>query len=286
MSAEPIAAIALALAAAAVWGAGDFAGGLVTRRAPPGLVVSIAHGAGLLLLLIYLLAARVPLPGHHAVIFGLTGGIAGGLGLMAFYKALSLGEMGPLASLTGVLTALLPVAVSMLREGVPGPVTLAGFVAAVVAIWLIAYGPGGELHARGLSLAIAAGLCFGLMLVMLQISARGGVLWAMGLSRIGSTTTAICTAMIGGTWKPAPTKRLQWRRILPLAVAAGLLDTAGNLFYTFSAIKGRLDIAAVLSSLYPAGTILLAAWLLRERTTRTQALSMGIAMAAVVLISV
>ena len=77
----------------------------------------------------------------------------------------------------------------------------------------------------------------------------------------------------------------RWRPVLPLAAAAGILDTSGNLLYTMSSLAGRLDVAAVLSSLYPAGTILLAAWLLHERATRSQTVGMGLALLAVAMIS-
>jgi drug/metabolite transporter (DMT)-like permease len=78
---------------------------------------------------------------------------------------------------------------------------------------------------------------------------------------------------------------LRWGAIFPVAAAAGILDTAGNLLYTVSSLTGRLDVAAVLSSLYPAGTILLAVWLLRERATRGQTVGMALAIVAVVMIS-
>jgi drug/metabolite transporter (DMT)-like permease len=290
LSAESAGSIGFALAAAAVWGAADFTGGVVTRRVSPSYVVAIAHGSSLILILLYLFASQAGRPSSHAVLFGLAGGLAGGIGLMSLYEALSLGSMGLLASLTGVLTTLIPVAISFLREGKPRPITLVGFAVAIAAIWLIAHAPEGKPHPRGLGLATLAGLSFGFMLTMLKISARDGVFWAIGLSRIASTTIALIFSIVALTRTRrsgnAPSRGFPWLRILPLAVLAGVLDTSGNIFYTFSAVKGRLDVAAVLSSLYPAGTILLAAWLLRERTTRTQTLGMGLALAAVALISI
>ena len=101
MNAESAGSIGFALAAAAVWGAADFTGGVVTRRASPTYVVAIAHGSSLILVLLYLFASHAGRPSSHAVLFGLTGGLAGGIGLISLYEALSLGSMGLLAESAG-----------------------------------------------------------------------------------------------------------------------------------------------------------------------------------------
>jgi drug/metabolite transporter (DMT)-like permease len=157
-----------------------------------------------------------------------------------------------------------------------------------VAIWLIAYTPGNTAHPKGLWLAVLAGICFGILLVLLHNAAQDNVLWALTFSRVGSTSCAIALGSVmalRGTQAPASRSQAGWQAILPLAAAAGLLDTGGNLLYAFSSLAGRLDVAAVLSSLYPAGTILLAIWLLHERATRSQTIGMAFALVAVAMIS-
>lgn len=282
-------ASALALLAAAVWGTSDFCGGLVTRRATPALVLIIAHGLGLLALLLVLLVHPSGLPTGHTVVFGLLAGLAGGVGLLALYKGLSLGSMGLVAALSGVLTAAIPVVVSFFTEARPSLLKLAGFAVAGVAIWLIAYTPGTQPHPHGLGLAVLAGVCFGFLLIFLHIAGRDNVLWALTFSRVGSVSCAVVlmiltAAKLRSSSAPGSSGKF-WRSILPLAAVAGILDTTGNLLYTASSLTGRLDVTAVLSSLYPAGTILLAAFLLRERATRSQTVGITLAILAVALIS-
>ncbi len=147
----PGAATGLSLLAALSWGAGDFSGGFATRRASPFLVVCVAHGFSFLLLLAF--RGQAGPPNLQLARLGILAGIAGGVALIAFYQALSLGEMGVTAALGGVLSAAIPVGFSIVTVGSPKPLQLAGFAVAAVAIWLIAYAPGSQTHVRGLLLA-------------------------------------------------------------------------------------------------------------------------------------
>jgi drug/metabolite transporter (DMT)-like permease len=281
-------ASALALVAAALWGTSDFCGGIVTRRSSPAVVLMIAHGLGLLALLLALVVHPSALPTRHTVVFGLIAGLAGGIGLLALYKGLSLGSMGLVAALSGVLAAAVPVLVSLFTEARPSGLKLAGFGVAGVAIWLIAYTPGTAPHPHGLGLGVLSGICFGFLLTFLHVAGRDSVLWAMTFSRVGSVSCAVALGIATMRKLRANGPRqatFRWSAIIPLAAAAGILDTSGNLLYTASSLSGRLDVAAVLSSLYPAGTILLAAWLLHERATRSQTVGMTLAIVAVGMIS-
>lgn len=277
------------LGAGAVWGCADFAGGFVTRRTFPALVVSIAHGLSLIAILAVLLFAGTPLPSAQSILYGLISGAAGGIGLILFYEGLAIGAMGLTSALAGVLTAIIPVVYSYFQQGRPTPEQLAGFIIAIAAIWMIAYTPGGKPHPRGLGLAVGAGIGFGLLLIFLEKAGTQSVGWALAFSRVASASIAVTASAVilirrRGRVTHQPSHSV-WRRIVPLAALAGALDTSGNLLYTLSAVHGQLNIAAVLSSLYPGFTILLAAWLLRERTTRTQTLGMALALIAVALIS-
>ncbi len=294
----------LGLLAAATWGAADFAGGLATRRAAPSRVVLTAHGLSFLLLFAASLAMPAQLaPG--AAVYALLSGIAGGLGLMVFYEALALGVMGLAAALAGLLTAVLPVTLAFRSQGAPGPMQLAGFALAAVAIVLIAYAPpasGARTSRRALVFATVAGVGFGLQLVWLHAAsaphqpAAGSpaalMVRALMLSRVGGTLTALGAVLLARLRRQpflppaaAPTQVLQWLPLPALAALAGLLDTTGNGLYMLSSLGGRLDVAAVLSSLYPGGTILLAMLFLRERATRLQAAGMVLALGAVALIA-
>jgi drug/metabolite transporter (DMT)-like permease len=277
---------AFGLGTAALWGAADFTGGLVAKRAAPAFVVAVAHGLALIVLVAVALLFHIPLSSFG--LYPLLSGVLCGAGLIALYRALSLGSMGLSAAVSGVLTAVIPVLFSWFREGHAAPHDAIGFGVAAVAIWLVSYTPS-QPHPRGLALAVLAGLSFGVMLVLMHIAAAHGVLSALIAMRIASTSVAALSVLL--IWftqnrKESASVLFPAGKLLLLAMLAGVLDTSGNLLYLFASLVGRLDVAAVLSSLYPAGTMLLAAWLLKERATRAQTAGMALALAAVVLISI
>lgn len=281
----------LGLSAAAAWGAADFAGGLATKQATPAFVVAVAHGFSLVLL--YAAAFSLHAAGSGYNFYGFLSGIFCGVGLIALYAALSRGSMGLSAALSGVITAISPVVFSWFNEGHATPRRLVGFAVAAVAIWLVAYTPeqksASGSHPRALGLAVIAGLCFGAMLIFMHLAAADGILGPLISMRITSTSVGA----LAGIWywlahrrgTEASASGFPMGKMFVLALVAGTLDTSGNLLYLIASQAGRLDVSAVLASLYPAGTMLLAAWLLRERATRSQAAGMVLALAAVALIA-
>jgi drug/metabolite transporter (DMT)-like permease len=281
--------IGLGLAASAFWGTSDFLGGLATRKAHVVLVVALAHGLSLGLLLLIAFLTHPALPAERFALIGLCAGAFGGVALLLYYQALSLGEMGITTALTGLLTALVPVVYSFFAQGSPKLSQIAGFMLAAAAIALIAYKPAGAPRPLALGLATLAGLGFGVFLVVLKVGSAHGLLWPLIFSRVASATLAcgivIVVQLRNG--KDAMTWRMQARenRFFLIAGSAGVLEATGSLLYMRSAAEGRLDVAAVLASLYPVVTILLAAWFLKERTTSSQAFGMALALGAVVLVS-
>jgi drug/metabolite transporter (DMT)-like permease len=292
------ATIALSLLSAIIWGASDFLGGIAARRMPASVVVMLSHLLSLAMLVALALLTASPLPHGAAALYALTAGLAGGAGVMVLYKALALGGMGLTAAVSGVVTAALPVAWGLTSDGLPRRIQVCGFVVAAVSIWWIAAPPsiGKGSAARsasarqGILLGAIAGICFGALLILLKLAARGGVLWPLAYARLISASLAVAVTLYGARASNAAAARsaaLRWPgwSALGLIAMTGLLDASGNSFYTLATRLGRLDIAAVLGSLYPASTILLAALLLQERTTRRQTAGMALALAAVVLIS-
>jgi drug/metabolite transporter (DMT)-like permease len=166
---------------------------------------------------------------------------------------------------------------------------LVGFLVAGLAIWLIAAGPNPEAKAadRGtIWLAVVGGVGFGVYFVALKFAGSAGVIWPLATARMGSLT--VCTLLVAGMALKASAGEVKVglsRMVVAWAMVAVLLDTSGNLLFIAATRAGRLDVAAVLASLYPASTILLAAWMLRERPTRRQGLGMAVAAAAVVMIT-
>jgi len=251
-------------------------------------VVLVGHALSLSLLAAWALVRGDTFPHGAPLAWGLAAGVMGGLSLTAFYVALSRGAMGASAAVSGLLAAAIPAAVSSVQEGSPGWLRVFGFLVAGAAIWLVAAGENPEAvpaAAGTVWLAVLSGAGFGIYFVALKFAASAGLVWPMATARMGSLT--VCSTILVGLI--ACRSKLREGRLTRTAlrwVAGGAaLDTSGNLLFMVSTRAGRLDVAAVLASLYPASTILLAAWMLHERPTRRQIVGMLAAAVAVVMIT-
>jgi drug/metabolite transporter (DMT)-like permease len=272
----------LGLLSAASWGGSDFAGGWGARRASALLVTASGQIVSLAALLVICFFLRLALPGTSFLVYAAIGGFEGAIALAVFYRALSMGAMGLTAALTGLMTALVPVLFELIRSGWPGNVTVLGLAFGLAAIWLISHAPateGAGTSRRALWLGACAGIGFGVQLILFKAAAAGGVLWALTAGRVAGVFAILLVVAL------APPKG-EWRGFWVAGIVSGSLDAIGNLFYMMASRLGRLDVAAVICSLYPAGTILLAGILLRERPTKRQVAGMGLALAAVALLSV
>ncbi|MGC1870914.1 MAG: DMT family transporter [Acidobacteriaceae bacterium] len=298
----------LALSAAIIWGAADFSGGIGARYLRVYWLLAISHASSLIALVLLAQALHQPIPSERILAYGLIAGLAGGTALLVFYYALSLGSMGTTAAVTGLLTAALPVLFSLTTIGAPSRRQIAGFILAAAAIWLISSPSSSneqvvEGQRKKLVLAVISGIGFGIFLIALREANSGGLLWPLAASRVGSLSLAILGGLIlsrdhfivePDQQMAGPSRssvflerisRKRWVIGIGLALVASAFDTSGNFLFVAATRIGRLDVAAVLSSLYPASTILLAVWLLHERTNRRQALGMTAALVAVALIS-
>ena len=277
----------LGLVSAASWGGSDFLGGIGARRAPVLLLVASGHFASLFVLLAVCVGTGLALPGRHDLLIAALGGFEGAVALAIFYRALAMGAMGLTAALTGLLTALVPVLFSLLHDGLPAPLTLCGLAMGLAAIWLITHSPAAKnaqekqaaTPPAALLLGALAGLGFGTQLILFKFASGGSLLWIMTSARGAGVSAMLLLLLVMPPKAP-------WRGFWLYGILAGALDTVGNLFYIQTTRMGRLDVAAVVCSLYPAGTILLAALVLREWPSLRQLAGMGLALAAVVLLSV
>ena len=274
------------LLSATSWGGSDFVGGIGARRAPALLVVAAGHIVSLLLLLVLCRVLHAAIPASGPLLYAALGGFEGSLALAIFYRALAMGAMGLTAALTGLLTALVPVLFSLVHEGLPTPLTCVGLALGLVAIWLITHTPAAKAAALNrtstprlpLLLGAIAGLGFGTQLILFKMASPGGILWTMTAARAAGVIALVIVVAVMPPKAP-------WRGFWLTGIVAGVLDTAGNLFYIQATRVGRLDIAAIVCSMYPAGTILLAAIVLREWPTRRQFAGIALALAAVALLS-
>jgi len=288
----------LGLLSATTWGGSDFVGGIGARRAPAMLIVAAGHIFSLLLLLALCRAVHAAIPGSAPMLYAALGGFEGALALAIFYRALAMGAMGLTAALTGLLTALVPVLFSLVHEGLPAARTAVGLAIGLIAIWLITHTPAPvalkaaenqekatEVVKRGttprlaLLLGALAGIGFGTQLILFKMANGGGILWVVTSARAAGLLALVIVLAVLPPKAP-------WRGFWLTGIAAGSLDTLGNLFYMQATRVGRLDVAAIICSMYPAGTILLAAIVLREWPTARQFMGIALALAAVGLLSV
>jgi drug/metabolite transporter (DMT)-like permease len=164
-------------------------------------------------------------------------------------------------------------------EGLPNPLQMAGFALALVSIWGISAKQGGAKESKGLGLAVIAGLGFGGFLLFMKLAGSSAVFWPLASARSASLLLMLATVVAS-----RPALKVS-RRELSYMVTAGVLDSGANALYVAAAQRGRLDVAAVLSSLYPASTIILARVVLKERFSRLQSAGIGLALVAVSLIA-
>jgi drug/metabolite transporter (DMT)-like permease len=270
----------LSLAAAVSWGAADFSGGLASKKSNVYGVVLVAHAVGLVFNLSIASLVRDPWPGTTSMLWGVAAGVVGAIGLMSLYRALAIGTMGINAPVAAVVTGILPVAFTFLTLGLPTRLQLGGFVLALIAIWLIAM-PSGELgRPKGLGLAVLAGVGFSGFLLFIKLAGTVAKFWPLVGARAASLVLmAMLVSGMGIDWKSLSAN---WRAM----VFCGIFDSLGNILFVYAATRGRLDIAAVLSSLYPASTLILARVILKERIGRWQAVGIALALGSVAMIAV
>jgi drug/metabolite transporter (DMT)-like permease len=274
-----VATVIFGLSASLCWGSGDFSGGLASRRANVASVVITAYAVGFALLVALALIGREPFPPPADLLWGGVAGVAGVLGLLAFYSALASGKMGIAAPVSAVLTATLPVVFSAVTTGLPMLLQLGGFGLALLAIGLISRPERGG-SPEGIWLAVLAGCGFGCFFILISRVHPGATFWPLAAARLTSV------ALLLGVLRLRRQPILPGMRVAPLVAIGGSLDALGNMFFVLAAHSGRLDVAAILSSLYPAATVLLAALVLRERVTRIQGVGIALVLAAIPLISV
>ena len=275
--------ILFGIASAATWGAGDFAGGLASRKLGAYRAVMYADFFGLLLVSIGYGFYRESIPTFSVLITSAFAGALGSVGLLILYYSLTQGQMSIAAPVSALFAAVLPVVVGAVTEGLPKPLQFFGFAIALTAVWLISSGNQTERfrlkHLTDLRLPILAGIGFGCYFVFIHYAVQGtdAILWPMIASRIAGTLLLFVVVLFRR--EPFAVARDAWGVVALNAT----LDLLGNLFYILASHAGRLDIAAVLSSLYPGSTVLLAWFFLKERIAPSQWIGIAAALLAIVL---
>jgi drug/metabolite transporter (DMT)-like permease len=279
-------AAVLALVSALFYGVSDFSGGLAARRVPATAVVLLSNTISLVLAL--LAVAVVPGSSYAALdlAWGAASGTVGLVGVVLLYRGLALGPMSVVAPLTAVLSAVVPVVVGIARGERPGTIAIAGIVLAVPAMALISREPrarqGTRLSRGALASALCAGVGFGGFYVLLAQTGSSGGAWPLVGQRAASVAILLVLAAVAAARGMAV---LPMSSAVRLTVVAGVTDFAANLAYVLATHRGLLALVAVISSLYPASTLLLARGVLKEMIGRQQAAGLLLAALAVALIA-
>jgi len=277
-------AVLLGLTAALAYGASDFIGGLLSRRfsfLQVAVVGQLVAAAGMLTALPFTSPATAPVA---TLAWGTASGAGAAFGSLALYRGLGRGQMAVVAPLSGVAAAALPALAGLLLGERPSPLALTGVVLALPAVWLVS--AAGEANAeptnRRSSGAVADGLLSGVgfAVLFLGLDRAGGAsgLWPVAAAQVSSAVLLCGTALSAG--RPLRPER----GLVAGAASVGVLGGTATVLFFFATGMSLVAVAAVLTSLYPAATVLLARLLLAERLSRTQLLGLGLAAAAVVLI--
>lgn len=261
------------------WGSGDFAGGLLARRAPVLGVVLVSQLVGTVLALGMAVVRGETMPLASDLPWSIAGGVTGGIGIVALYRGLAVGRMGVVAPVTGVLAAVIPVVFGIAVEGLPTALVVVGIGLAIVAVILVSRVDDGRGGASGLGLALVSGVAIGSFGIAINQISLDHAFGPLAIIRTSEALLIGAIIVIG---------RQAWRverRLLPAMAGVGLLDMAGNAGFILAVQAGSLAIAAMLSSLYPVTTVVLATIVLHERVTRSHAVGIGLAVAAIVCIA-
>jgi drug/metabolite transporter (DMT)-like permease len=279
-------AIALALLSAIMYGVSDYVGGRTSRRLQPVAVALAAEAIMLPAFLIVVPIVESSPPSAAAVWWGLAAGLTSSTGVLGMYMALARGNMTLVAPVTGVVAAAVPVAVGVSLGERPSVLAWVGVALAVIAVSLV----GGVVGLIGtsrasidrvtLGLAVVVGVLFGLLFVALERPGDAGM-WPVFFSRFTGLPVLAVAAVVLLKGKRRPPVR---RTLLPGAVI-GLLVAAANVAYIVSTRRGDLSLVAVVVSMYPASTVLLASTLDGERPSRSQVGGMALATVALMLIT-
>jgi drug/metabolite transporter (DMT)-like permease len=286
--------IFLGLAAAVLYGSGDFLGGMATRKLPVLPVLLLADTAGLIVALVVALAS----PGSVSVAglaWGISAGLIGGLGLIIFYIGLATGPMSVVAPVAGLVSTVLPVAAALAEGERPGVGVYAGAVLCLVAIVMTSSaGNGGSTadgttgagrpgRGRAIAYGAVAGVAFGLFFLLMRNAGESGEFWPVAAGRIGELAVVlIAAAVLRRSLSPGGADG----RLLLAAAGAGAIDVVANICYVAATRTGAFGLAVVLASLYPGFTVLLARVVLGERLRWVQRAGLALAAIGILLVTV
>ena len=273
--------IIFALASALAWGGADFCGGLASRRSNPLEVLALSRVSLLAVLTVSAVALQETIPPMLDLGWAAAAGACGALGIAVLYKGLATERSSLVIPAAGVVGAAMPVLFAAIVEGLLPIVQQAGLVGALGGIWLVSEGHRAKisLASRGLAMGTLAGVGFGCFFILLGQVEPGPVFSPLAAAAFAGCAVSGIVLLIARVPLPSPTRN-------PVALLTGALDATGAVLY-FLAIRWiRIDVAAVLASLYPAIAVLLFWYVMKERVARAQWVGLAICVVAIALIAV
>ncbi len=276
-------AVLLALVAALSYGLSDFSGGVFSKRTSPWAVALLAQLGGAAAVLVVAVLGHGS-PTQTDLAWSLVAGLGNGFGTAFLYRGLSSGRMGVVAPISGVGAALVPVAVGVLTGERPALLVWVGIVVAMPAIWLVSREPAeaghqGDTQGSGVADGVLAGLGFGTLFAALgQIPDEAGFLPLALNQVVAAGVIVVVAALVRSPWVPRDPQALG-------GLISGLLGALATGSFLVATHTGLLTVTAVIASLYPATTVLLAATVLREHVHRAQALGLGLCAVAIALVA-
>lgn len=276
--------VGFGLLSAIFWGSGDFWGGMVSRRIGAYRAVFYAEIVGLAMLFAGLVVTGEQFPDPGKFWLAVLAGMVGTGGLIILYHAMATGLMSIATPVSALLAAALPVVTGIFLDGIPELTALLGFLLAFLAVWLVSQDNSDKPNLQRFSdlyLPLFAGLCFGAYFVLIHSASDSTVIWPMVGSRSGGMAVVVIAMIFSKTsWKM--TGERPWK----LIVLNAFLDIFGNAFFIIAGQFGRLDIAAILGSMYPGATVLLAWYYLKEKLNGLQWAGIISALVAIVLLTI
>ena len=274
--------VLLAALSSLVYGTADFFGGIASKRNDGVVVTFLSQAAGCVILAVALALWGDVTVAPADMWWGIAAGAAGGAGLMLFYPALAVGPMSVVAPTTALCSAIVPLVVGLAIGERPSGLALAGVVVALPAIVLVARerdeGPAGARRSTVVS-SVLAGVGFGMFFVFLSRAGSSAGLWPLVGARIGSL--GLLAVVIVATRRPLRLEAGSW----PVVVGAGTGDVVANSLYLLALGHGLLSVVAVIGSMYPASTVILAQLVLHERMQRAQIVGLVLAAIAVAFVA-
>jgi drug/metabolite transporter (DMT)-like permease len=278
-----VVAILLAGLSALLYGAADFSGGLASRKSPVYAVLVVSQACGLALAVAASAVLGVPLPAWQDLAWGAIAGLCGAVGIAILYIALASTVVAVASPVAAVVGATIPMLLGVATGERPGVLAWVGIALAIPAIALLSAGPvaaeGKEKLRRALWMGVAAGVSFGLFFAAISRSSSGSGLWPLVSARTATVVFVLLYALV--TRRPLG---ISGPRV-PLVVLAGLLDMGANIAFLLASRTGLLTIVAVISSLYPGPTVVLAWIVLREKMSWPRVAGLALALGGVALIS-